>query len=288
MRTQALPPSRLFALISVSALSLGVVTLASGCSDGTAGSEEDGNETTAASGTGDESGTSDSGDTSTGTSSTDEGPSDTSDDGNFIGDEGPDTADTSALGNLGDMCTIDDDCAEDLFCNGVSGFGAVCSECGSDADCDQGNCTFDGAYFICGDGSVGQMCETDEACGEGLYCAEVVDLGGLVNGNFCSECKDDSQCPEGQLCAPQVEFTNLMDASGQRTCIEPNTAPNDQLCDAEGAGDEQCEGYCTTADIRGQITLGVCGECETDVECGGGTCMPATIGAGGLSGSTCG
>ena len=35
-------------------------------------------------------------------------------------------------------------------------------------------------------------------------------LGGLFNGNFCSECAADTDCPEGQLCAPQVEFMDLM------------------------------------------------------------------------------
>src|SRR5690606_9780436 len=222
-------------------LSVGVVTLANGCGDDTTGNE-DGNETTAASGTAAETDSADDMDTAM-DSNTDEaeGPVDTSDDGNFIMDDGPDTAETGALGNLGDQCMSDGNCAEDLFCNGIPGFGGICSECGSDADCDEGNCTFGAAYFTCGDGSAGQMCESDEVCGDDLHCAEVANLGGLINGNFCSECSDDSHCADGQLCAPTIEFEDLMNVAGERVCIEPKTAPNDQLCDADGAGDEQCE-----------------------------------------------
>jgi Cys-rich repeat protein len=192
------------------------------------------------------------------------------------------------LGNLGEMCQTDSECVEDLFCNGVPGFGGVCSECGSDADCPMGNCTFTGAYFGCGDGSEGQMCESDEVCGDGLFCAEVVNLGGLFNGNFCSECKVDADCPEGQLCAPQIEFMDLMNIAGQRACIDPESAPDGQLCDADGSGDEQCSGFCTTADIMGLLEVGVCGECETDADCAMGTCMPAMVGLDGFAGSTCG
>jgi hypothetical protein len=262
---------------------MGALTI--GCSDDTP-SGEDGNETTAASGSDSES------DTSTDTN-TDSPPTtdddDTTDSGSFIQEEGPDTGmEEGGAGNLGDQCQADGDCAEDLFCNGVPGFGGICSECASDADCREGNCTFTGAYFGCGDGAQGQMCESDEVCGEGLYCAEVVDLGGLFNGNFCSVCKVDADCPDGQLCAPQVEFMDLMNISGQRACIEPETAPNNQLCDAETNGDEQCMGHCTTADIMGLLEVGVCGECETDMDCDMGTCMPAMVGLDGFSGSTCG
>lgn len=276
MRTRVLTLSPLLPLLCTAALAFG-------CSDD-APTNEDGNETTANSGTGD----SESGDTSMDTSS-DDPPTTDNDSMSFIQEEGPDTGmEEGGLGNLGEMCQTDSECAEDLFCNGVPGFGGICSECSSDADCATGNCTFQGSYFGCGDGGQGQMCESDEVCGDGLYCAEVVNLGGLFNGNFCSECKVDSDCEDGQLCAPQVEFMDLMNISGQRSCIEPKTAPHNQLCDAQGSGDEQCMGFCTTADVMGLLQIGVCGECETDSDCmDGGTCNPAMVGFSGFSGSTC-
>lgn len=283
MRFEVLTPSlRLFPLLCVAALSIG-------CGDDTPAAETAG-ETTAASSTAGETNA----DTETESAETDTPPdvSTTATTGNFVSDESPDTADTDVPpGNLGDMCMTDAECAEDLVCNGVVGLGGVCSECGSDSDCPDGsNCTISGnGWFACGDGSQGQMCESDASCADGLYCAEVVDLGGLFNGNFCSECSDDSHCADGQLCAPVIEFTGLMDISGQRACIDPESAPNDSLCDDDGAGDMQCAGFCTTADLMGFIQLGVCGDCETDADCPmDTTCTPAMIGVDGFSGSVCG
>lgn len=266
-------------------LCAGVLLL--GCSGDSTSADDEAGETTAAEGTDTASDTTDdSNDDDTSSSTT--GP----DEGDFVPSDDTATDDSTTPGNLGDMCSTDADCAEDLFCNGVPMLGfAVCSECASDTDCaDGGNCTLTpNGYFECGDGSAGQMCETDSACGDGLYCAEVVNLGGLFNGNFCSECKDDTMCPDGQLCAPHVEFMDLMNIGGQRNCVDPGTVPNDQVCDHEGNGDEACEGFCTAADIMGLIEIGVCGECESDADCmGGATCMPATLGFDGVAGSSCG
>jgi hypothetical protein len=281
MRFEVLTPSlRLFPLLCVAALSIG-------CGEDTAPAETAG-ETTAASSTAAETSTE-------GSMTTDEPPPDlsttTDTTGNFVSDESPDTTDGAVPGNLGDMCMSDDECAEDLVCNGVVGLGGICSECASDTDCPDGsNCTITGmGWFACGDGSQGQMCESDATCADGLYCAEVVDLGGLFNGNFCSVCSEDAHCMDGQLCAPQVEFMDLMNISGQRACVDPESVPNDSLCDAEGSGDMQCEGFCTTADLMGFIQVGVCGQCETDMDCPmNGTCMAAMIGFNGFSGSVCG
>jgi hypothetical protein len=257
-----------------------------GCANDTTGVDDEAGETTNAESTADETDTGTEDDDTTGTTSTD----DATDDANFIEMETAETTGDTPPGNLGDMCSTDGDCAEDLFCNGVPSLGyGICSACGGDEDCDGGNCTLTAnGYFECGDGSLGQMCETDEACADGTYCAEVVDLGGLVNGNFCSECKDDSQCENGQLCAPMIEFMDIMNIGGQRTCVDPKSVPNDQICDHMGNGDEACMGFCSPASLMGLIEIGVCGECETDADCMGGTCTPPELGFGGVTGSTCG
>jgi hypothetical protein len=276
MHTRSLSLSRLFPLVCVTALSFG-------CSDDTTATD-DASETTAMSGSETQSNPETSGSMDTSTTAN---PTTSGDENTFIADEGPDTGEGGA-GNLGDQCMSDSDCAEDLACNGIPGFGGVCSECSSDSDCAEGNCTFLGTYFGCGDGGVGQQCESDAVCGDDLFCAEVVNLGGLLNGNFCSECKTDSDCEAGLLCAPQLEFMGIMDFSGQRACIEPGSAPDNQICDVNGAGDEQCENFCTAADIMGLITIGLCGACESDSDCGDGqTCAPAVIGFDGFSGSIC-
>lgn len=256
-----------------------------GCSDDTTGADDEAGETTAAESTAEDTDTTADDDEST----TDDDDA-SSDEGNFIEMETGTSTTDSPLGNLGDMCSTDGDCVEDLFCNGAPTLGyGICSACGSDEDCDGGNCTLtQNGYFECGDGSLGQMCETDEACADGTYCAEVVDLGGLVNGNFCSSCKDDSHCMDGQLCAPMIEFMDIMNIGGQRSCVDPKSVPNDQICDVDGNGDEACMNYCTPASLMGLIEIGVCGECESDAECMGGTCTPAELGFGGVTGSTCG
>jgi hypothetical protein len=267
-------------------LTTGALTLTTACGDDEAVGDDEAGETTAASGS-DDAGT----ETDTGSMDGDTTTDTTSDDGNFIGDTGPGTTDTGTPGNLGEQCQGDTDCAEDLVCNNIMGLGGICSECASDADCpDGGNCTFDGAWFACGDGSQGQMCETDDSCADGLFCAEVINTGGLINGNFCSECAEDTDCADGLLCAPSVDFAGGMDISGERVCVEPGTVENNQLCDADGSGDEQCMGFCTTADLMGFIEVGICGECETDADCMGGmaTCVPAEVGFNGFSGSVCG
>jgi len=289
MRTQSLSLSRLFSFFNAP-LGAPLVCLAalSACGNDTSVNDE-ANETTAASSTADETDTNGPSDTSD--DNTEAPTTDTTDGSSFIGDDSADTGSDGGMGMLGDQCSTNSDCADDLFCNGIPGFGGVCSTCNSDADCpDGGNCTVGGeGYFLCGDGSAGQLCETDEVCAADLYCAEVANLGGLINGNFCSECNDDSHCEPGQLCAPSIEFTGLTDVSGERTCIEPGTIENDQLCDADGAGNEQCINYCTSASFMGLITVGICGDCETDDDCAEGTtCMAAVLGLDGFSGSVCG
>ena len=214
---------------------------------------------------------------------------DDGDDGSFIPEEGIDTGmEAGDPGMLGELCEGPGDCAEDLVCNGIPGVASICSECASDSDCDGGNCTFNGIFFGCGDGSLGQMCETDEACGSELFCADVIDLGGFLNGSFCSECKVDEDCTGGQLCAPMIDFGGFPSITGSRNCIDPGTAPQDSLCDADGSGDEQCEGLCTTGSFMGVFEIGLCGECEVDGDCLSGTCMPAVVSAEGFSGSLCG
>ena len=127
-------------------------------------------------------------------------------------------------------CEIDDDCSDDLFCNGdetCSGGDCLpgsnpceasetCGEdndqcipaagCVSDDECDDG--LFCNGFEVCADGECvpgTNPCEQDETCEEG--------------SDQCTspECVLDADCPEGQICSRNV----CVDASGCRLTIKP-------------------------------------------------------------------
>jgi hypothetical protein len=78
--------------------------------------------------------------------------------------------------------------------------------------------------------------------------------------------------------------------SGINDCIDPMSLPQDSFCNLDGNGNEACmSGICSTIDIMGIAEVGSCGECNTDAECMGGTCVPGefVIDSGSLLGSTC-
>ena len=222
--------------------------------------------------------------TSAGTVTSDSGM----DSGSFISmDEGPD--DSGEPGPLGAMCGSNEDCMSG-FCYQVPMLGGVCSECLTDADCEFG-CGVDLAlgYAVCTDGTVGSMCEDENACGDGLVCAELIDTGGLFPLNFCSECATNKDCTDPDLCAPVYDVMNI---SGHLACVEPGSVGDGEGCPyADGMGDGSvCEhGHCGGASIFGVVTIGLCGNCSVNEDCmEGETCMPAMAGAGGVSGPMCG
>ena len=53
---------------------------------------------------------------------------------------------------------------------------------------------------MCNDGSEGAGCETDAACQGGLTCELVLNLGGFLEIQSCSECASDSDCPVPLVC----------------------------------------------------------------------------------------
>jgi hypothetical protein len=78
--------------------------------------------------------------------------------------------------------------------------------------------------------------------------------------------------------------------TGHWTCVDPGSVANDGGCDLGGSGDQQCiSGICGAADVMGLLTLGMCGECEVDGDCGPAeVCNPAQVDlALGLMGAEC-
>jgi hypothetical protein len=170
----------------------------------------------------------------------------------------------------------------------------VCSECESDQDCvDAGtgiSCTADLASMqaACAPGELGNNCESQDACMDGLFCEPVIDglMGFLPNS--CSECATSGDCDMGQLCVPVLD---QMSFSGQKECADPGSVPNDALCPEDAdEGDAACmSGHCGDVDVMGFLQLPVCGECEADSDCAmGQTCTPGAFGGMGVTGATCG
>ncbi|MBV1858702.1 MAG: hypothetical protein KUG77_09850 [Nannocystaceae bacterium] len=209
----------------------------------------------------------------------------TGDDGGFISpDTGNDTS-TEPQPN-GAQCAAAPDC-ESAFCYVIPQVGGVCSECLVDEDCDTGTCSLDAVgYAICTDGSQGNMCNTDEGCAGELVCTELIDTGGIINANFCSQCGPSAPCVDDQICAPVYDLGNL---GGYFACSDPGTVEDGQGCPLTD-GDAACDsGHCGLANLFGFAELGVCGECNANEDCpeAGQTCVDPEAGMDGLTPAFC-
>ena len=189
----------------------------------------------------------------------------------------------------GTACTSDAEC-QTCNCYVVPILGGQCGECNEDADCNGGGCTppdpFSAGGSFCNMGEAGGGCESSNVCANGLTCATVLDLLGLIQISTCGECDANADCP-GQICAPIVDAQSF---SGQNMCINANSLPQDAFCDLQGSGDNACNsGICSVVSIMGFAEVGACGECNSDNDCGFGTCIPGEfdINSGFLSGSYC-
>ncbi len=271
-----------------------------GCSDddGNPGQDGDGSGASESGGSGSGSATAGMSSTtpaSSGPSASDDGADSTAsssaDGASFINMEGGSDGPTGPQPN-GAQCGTNEEC-ESMFCYTIPMFGGVCSECLVDADCGTGTCAFSPAamYGVCTDGSLGVMCDSDEGCMGDLVCTELIDTGGLLNASFCSECGPSAPCAGDGVCSPTYDLGNF---AGYMSCAAPGSVPNDGGCPLDDMGNPDgtpcVSQICTAADIfMGFVSVGVCGECATDVDCmAPQTCMPAAASMAGLSGSVCG
>ncbi len=191
---------------------------------------------------------------------------------------------------MGAPCTANPECASGN-CYVVPFLGGQCGECDEDADCDAGGCSppnpFDTLGSTCNMGELGGGCESTDVCADDLVCGNVLDLLGLIQINTCGNCEDDGVCTDGQICAPLVTVSEF---SGINDCIDPGSVEQDGFCTLEGNGDDACmSGICSSIDIMGLAEVGACGECNSDDDCDGGTCVAGEfdLNVGDLSGSTC-
>lgn len=241
----------------------------------------------------------DGGDTTTTGADGDGGSSE--DDAGFITAGDSDSGEPPPPAPNGGQCSADEDCESEKCFIAGGGFG-VCSECKEDAECQDeegvGSCGLDLSvqYAVCQDGSLGSSCQETASCEPGLFCSTVIDTGGFLPLDFCSECDTNEDCTEeGDICSPFLDQEGSF--TGYKHCVQPGEHENGQLCplDAEGAGvNEVCDSEaCGVAELNMgvMITVGVCGECLDDMGCVdemlGDTCNPPTLDTNGVSGATC-
>lgn len=199
-----------------------------------------------------------------------------------------------APGPNGSPCATDDECESmNCFTNPLAMQG-ICSECNEDQDCvDLGtgiSCSIGQmGWAVCEDGSVGDQCMSQAACQEGLFCDALIEIPipGIFP-DFCGECETSADCADGEVCTPELDVATF---TGAKKCVAMGSVANDALCPVgEPDADSACmSGFCSVATIMQLIQVGLCGECLSDADCMGGTCVDAMIDpmGGAFSGSKC-
>lgn len=220
------------------------------------------------------------------------------------GDTGPVTATTATTvdpttgspcpndGALGDACSDACGCMSEA-CFVVGPLGGVCSECEGDADCADTTgfgCNFGnplaGQPAVCSpDGTLGEGCETADACATDLFCPTLIEVPGILGAATCSECETDADCmgpmSGGPLCVPTYDIEAI---GGFYQCVSPNSIPDDEGCNLLGDGSECMSGQCAPASIMMIPVLGVCSPCNEDSDCmGTETCVLPEIAIEGTS-----
>jgi hypothetical protein len=169
-------------------------------------------------------------------------------------------------------CEVDAEC-ESGHCFFISLLGGVCGECVTEEDCDGGGCTPPNPLVdpplpaTCNDGGLGEGCNTDAVCQDGLTCIEFINVPNVLEISTCGECTSDADCTDGTAteCAPQIDVANF---TGQQSCVDPGSVPAGGGCDYMANG-EECEMglLCASVDIMSLLTFGLCGECQVDADC---------------------
>jgi hypothetical protein len=170
----------------------------------------------------------------------------------------------------GSMCDDNSQC-ESAMCFVVGPLGGICGDCLTDADCEGGGCSIPNPLSTppegaeCNMGEQGEGCMSDAVCADGGLCAVILDVPGILTASTCSECLDDAGCTDGALCSPSYDVVNL---SGVKTCVPPGSVPDGEGCDLATTGNDACmSGFCQPADVLGVLDLGVCSGCATDADC---------------------
>lgn len=202
--------------------------------------------------------------------------------GNPTGSEQPDDTkpDPTEPGSvaLGDECKEDKDCKSKICRVGVlveeGKEVKECASCRDDAQCIAEKKGFACKVSLktglveCVDGKIGSPCDKKEQCTDNLMCA-LINMGdNKSEERTCSECEKHTDCP----------------AMGNRNCVSRDTAEvpgyfnkclpdkvreNGEICFPCETGNRECAGgFCVKVDLKDDpFCIGVCGHCNSDVDC---------------------
>lgn len=194
------------------------------------------------------------------------------------------------------------ECTDDSGCGCSSGscflvpiLGGWCGECRVDSDCPDGGCTVPnplaGTGSVCNLGKPGDGCMTGDVCFVPIasFCAPILVIPGIIEVATCSECGDNGDCPNSAPnCTPDY---NILSFTGIHTCVPNASVPQDGGCSLVEDGDKACDsGFCGEANVMGLLKVGICGECNSDQDCGNNqSCTDPVVdlASGQLIGSIC-
>jgi hypothetical protein len=224
---------------------------------------------------------------------------------------GPDTTATT-MAMCGDPENQDDgaECDDATGCGCKSGkcyliplVGGFCGECVVDADCpDGGGCSVPNPFgptgSTCNMGEPGAGCMSDDICvdPDNGACGTLLGIPNVFEVATCGECNEETPCtdPETPNCSPTLDVEAF---SGTFECVADNTVANNTACNlteddmGNPVGNQACmSGFCGEAKVMSVVSVGICGECNGDMDCPNGmTCTDPTVNLdmGTLEGSVC-
>lgn len=190
---------------------------------------------------------------------------------------------------LGEPCTADSDCKSQLCKSAMPNnpnSAGICSECRSDQDCQNSGvglgCLFvkRSGFFTCTAGYIGDTCENNGHCEEGLLCA-LLNLGDNESTEkVCSQCANHLDCPaeDRRNCIARYNPTGMM----YNQCLPDGSRQKGEICFPCSTGNRECDGVCAVAHNKNTETeglcIGVCGDCESDKDCPEGQiCIPPLL-----------
>lgn len=206
---------------------------------------------------------------------------------------------------INSSCTDPSGCGCDTEkCFVVPALGGFCGECLTDEDCAAvtgGGCSVPnpiaGIGATCNMGGAGEGCMSDAVCVDPANgtCGVLLQVPGIITVATCGQCQVNADCTDPALanCTPTYI---VEDFKGKLDCVADASVENNFGCsleqiDGAPAGNKACKsGFCGEASVMGLLKLGICGECNSDMDCPMGmqcTDPQVDLESGALVGSVC-
>lgn len=188
----------------------------------------------------------------------------------------------------GTQCIGNNQCSSGK-CFFAGEFGGICGACSSDVDCPTNKVCdhprlIDGQWIAsaCVTPAPGKGCSSATRCGTGMYCESMFYSPSFYNVRVCSACFKDTNCPGGKVCAPSLD---LLGMTAKYECITTASRALGELCKDQN----ECQPglLCAGAPIGDLGSVGVCSECDDDLDCTPDACTEATASIFGFTGGVC-